>query len=174
MTKRATTQVKNPAPHKKKKYGQQKWVPNEKDFQTIEALSQRGLNSGIIGSYFGYSGSWWCEMKKRNPIIDEKIASGRAKGISFVFNKLWKMCEDGDQKAIFYFLDKVGGLRQAPTIEINNTSFGDTTNTNNIQFNIGQLDDQALKLLASQTSHLLDSKGRGESNGKQNKKSREV
>jgi len=161
---RATTIHKNPKQHKKKNFGQQKWLPTDKDYQTIEALAQRGLNSGIIGSYFGYSASWWSEVKKKYPIIDEKIASGRAKGISFVFNKLWQMVEDGDQKAVFYFLDRVAGLRQSSGIEINNNNFGDTHNQNNIQFNIQNLDDQSLKLLASQTSHLLDSNGRGESN----------
>lgn len=151
------------APEVKKlinKGGRPGWKPSEKDLDTIEALAQRGMTKRDIGHYFSFNESHWYTLGSKFPEISKRIDKGRGAGHSFVYNKLWTLINNGNKSAIFYYLDKIAGLSASQAqININNTQIGDTNNqvTNNIQFNMNEMDDQSLKMLAEQTSHLLDS-----------------
>ena len=136
----------------------QKFKPTEKEFDQIEAMAQRGMNQKHIAMRYGISEAAWYETKARYPQIQERYEKGRGSGIQHVVSLLWERIQRGDERALYYFLDKMAGFETKGLINISHNYDQSTTNVNtqnNIDFS--KFSEKELKTLVIQSMQSLSS-----------------
>lgn len=135
-----------------------KFTPTEKDLDQIEGMAQRGMTQKHIAMRYGISESAWYETKARNPQIQERYEKGRGAGVQYVVSLLWERIQRGDERALYYFLDKMAGYETKGLINISHNYDQSTTNVNtqnNIDFS--KFSEKELKTLVIQSMQSLSS-----------------
>jgi hypothetical protein len=137
----------------------QKFIPEDKDFEQIEAMASRGMNQKHIAMKYGISEAAWYETKARFPQIQERYEKGRGSGIQYVVSLLWERIKKGDERAIYYYLDKVAGFETKGLINISHNYDASQTTINSITNNIdlSKLNERELKTLVVQSMQQLSS-----------------
>lgn len=137
-----------------------KFTPTPQDLDQIEAMASRGMNQKHIAMSYGLSESAWYETKARNPQIQVRIDLGRGKGIKKVISLLWERVERGDERAIYYFLDKIAGFETKGLVNIVNNYDASQNQFNSITNNVdlSKLNERELKTLVVQSMQQLSSK----------------
>lgn len=73
----------------------------------INNLSSQGLTQFFIAAHYGMSLATWFEKIKIFPEISEAYWRGKSKGVQFATNSLKKLMEDGNERAIMFYLKNV-------------------------------------------------------------------
>ncbi|MBK4739207.1 hypothetical protein [Noviherbaspirillum pedocola] len=74
------------------------------DAGQVEDLARKGLSRREIAASLGVSERKLYQDQKINAEIAEGIERGRARGVERVTAKLWEAIEDGNLKAIMFYL----------------------------------------------------------------------
>ena len=135
----------------------QKFIPTDKDYEQIEAMSSRGMNQKHIAMKFGISEAAWYETKARYPQIQERYEKGRGSGIQYVVSLLWERIKKGDERAIYYYLDKIGGFETKGLINISHNYDNSQTINQVTNINLHDLSERELKTLVVQSMQHLES-----------------
>jgi len=55
------------------------WTPTDKDLDEIERLAYQGCSQATIAVLMGFTPTHWPEVKKRHPVISERILKGQSR-----------------------------------------------------------------------------------------------
>lgn len=83
--------------------------PMDLDLARIENLAHADLNKKEIAIQLGIEPKYWFKLAKDYPEIDQAFSIGRTKKKKKVLDKLDEKIEEGDLKAVTYWLDRMGG-----------------------------------------------------------------
>lgn len=105
----------------RKSPGRKPWIP---DLEQIENWARMGLKDtqiaglcGVRKETFSARKNEFSEQKIESSELAEALARGRAKGVSMASIALWKNIAKGDQRAIEFYLERIGGWKKAQVIE---------------------------------------------------------
>lgn len=84
-------------------------IPMDIDLERIEQLASSDLSKKEISVQLGYNAMHWFVLVKQYPEMEEAFARGRTKKKKKVLDKLDEKIEEGDLKAVTYWLDRMGG-----------------------------------------------------------------
>ncbi|MCB0394029.1 MAG: hypothetical protein KDD25_05690 [Bdellovibrionales bacterium] len=145
---------------KSKRGPEPKFTPTEEDLAQIEAMAQRGMNQKHIAMRYGLSESAWYETKARNPHIQERIEKGKGSGIQYVISLLWERIQRKEERALYYYLDKIAGFETKALLNVTHNYDQSQTTINNLQnnFDFSKLSESELKTLVIQSMQSLSSK----------------
>lgn len=90
-----------------KKRGSFNPTPNE--MKEIELLAGYGMPKYLIQSYFGIKDHVWRSAEGRNPELKDAFMRGKAVRIKKVVAKLMRLVDEGNLRAIMFYLEKQGG-----------------------------------------------------------------
>src|SRR5690349_7055142 len=85
----------------------------------VEEMSADGMTQFHIAGYFGMHQSTWFERCKIFPELSEAYFRGKSKGVKFVTGLLKKLMEDGNERAIMFYLKNVAKFSEIDTPERN-------------------------------------------------------
>lgn len=100
--------VKKPAKKKAKAkhVGRKAWVPKKADFELVEAMAFEGVPLRHMAAQLGIGYSTLFEKINTYPELSETLQRGKAKGIRLISRKMLKKAQEGDYKAMTYYLNR--------------------------------------------------------------------
>lgn len=99
------------------------WIATQDMLFQIAEFAGLGLSQEQIHNYYGISSSTWFAALMRQPELVVAVCTGKSSAIAKVSGKLWKLIEEGDRKAICFYLDRQAGwLKTSNVVENKPTS----------------------------------------------------
>lgn len=82
------------------------WNPPKDVYKRVEEYGYYGFDMRQVCDYYGVSWKAWKEETKRDPNIEQAYRMGKARGALFASKKLFLKMDEGDTKAITFFLER--------------------------------------------------------------------
>lgn len=92
--------------------------PKPVDLETIEKLASLGVTVIQIASFFNMTEKSFYRKAEKDPEILLALNRGRSKGIVSVSAKLYEKIQEGDTKAIMFYLRARGGWNDRLNVDI--------------------------------------------------------
>lgn len=95
--------------------------PKEIDVTTAEKLAGIGMPLPRIAAFFSLKEDAFRIRMKQDQTLGEAIERGRAKGVASMVSKLWDKAQDGDTKAIIFWLRCRGDFVEKTALDVTNS-----------------------------------------------------
>lgn len=91
------------------------------DRETFERLASMGLTVKQIAGFFDMNERSMYYRMQSDPTLRETLERGRSKGVAWMAAQLWKAAENGDTKAITFWLKAKGGFIEQTKVDVSNS-----------------------------------------------------
>ncbi len=90
-------------------------------YEEVILLSMSGLTIKEIGDYYSRDPDDWIEWCEEHPLVELKVAVGKARGIALAGQKLLQEIKAGKINAIMFYLKTQGQFTEKSSLQIDQT-----------------------------------------------------